>query len=74
MPPFSAMLVCKFRPACRFGHSMSSSSSLSYRSSASSLTDMPLTPYPLESSLLCTISPSSSSLMKTQRASFFALH
>lgn len=34
------MLVCKFRPACKFDNSMSSSSSLSYRSSASSLTDM----------------------------------
>ncbi|KAJ4892910.1 Uncharacterized protein Rs2_19704 [Raphanus sativus] len=47
---------------CKFDHSMSSSSSsLSYSSTVSSLTDMPLTPYPLESSLLSTLAPSSSS-------------
>ncbi|KAF8093995.1 hypothetical protein N665_0372s0001 [Sinapis alba] len=39
----------------------SSSSSLSYSLMVSSLTDMPLTPYPLESSLLSTLAPSSSS-------------
>lgn len=32
---------------CKFDHSMSSSSTLSYSSTVSSLTDMPLSPYPL---------------------------
>ncbi|KAF8079596.1 hypothetical protein N665_1015s0007 [Sinapis alba] len=40
---------------------LSSSSSLSYSLMVSSLTDVPLTPYPLESSLLSTLAPSSSS-------------
>uniref|UniRef100_A0A1J3GXN8 Zinc finger CCCH domain-containing protein 58 n=1 Tax=Noccaea caerulescens TaxID=107243 RepID=A0A1J3GXN8_NOCCA len=52
--------ICKFGPACRFDHSMGSSS-LSYSPSASSLTDMPVAPYPLGSSSLGTLAPSSSS-------------
>ncbi|CAH8361613.1 unnamed protein product [Eruca vesicaria subsp. sativa] len=42
--------ICKFGPACKFDHSMSSS--LSYSPSASSLTDMPVAPYPIGSSTL----------------------
>ena len=42
--------ICKFGPACKFDHSMSSS--LSYSPSASSLTDMPVAPYPIGSSSL----------------------
>ncbi|KAJ4910683.1 Zinc finger CCCH domain-containing protein 58 [Raphanus sativus] len=56
---------CKFGPACKFDHSMASSS-LSYSPSASSLTDMPV-PYPLGSSSLLTLAPSSSSSMSDQR-------
>ncbi|ESQ41857.1 hypothetical protein EUTSA_v10013460mg [Eutrema salsugineum] len=52
--------ICKFGPACKFDHSISSSS-LSYSPSASSLTDMPVAPYPLGSSSLGTLAPSSSS-------------
>ncbi|KAG5416458.1 hypothetical protein IGI04_004025 [Brassica rapa subsp. trilocularis] len=40
--------ICKFGPACKFDHSMSSS--LSYSPSASSLTNMPVAPYPIGSS------------------------
>ncbi|KAH0849864.1 LOW QUALITY PROTEIN: hypothetical protein HID58_096020 [Brassica napus] len=40
--------ICKFGPACKFNHSMSSS--LSYSPSASSLTNMPVAPYPIGSS------------------------
>ncbi|KAF2542556.1 hypothetical protein F2Q68_00033135 [Brassica cretica] len=40
--------ICKFGPACKFNHSMSSS--LSYSPSASSLTNMPVAPYPIVSS------------------------
>ncbi|CAH8313506.1 unnamed protein product [Eruca vesicaria subsp. sativa] len=50
--------VCKFGPGCKFDHSMGSAS-LSYSPSASSLTDMPV-PYPLGSSSLLTLAPSSS--------------
>ncbi|KAF8101195.1 hypothetical protein N665_0209s0051 [Sinapis alba] len=42
--------ICKFGPACKFDHSMGSS--LSYSPSASSLTDMPVAPYPIGSSSL----------------------
>ncbi|KAG2318212.1 hypothetical protein Bca4012_069184 [Brassica carinata] len=42
--------ICKFGPACKFDHSMSSS--LSYSPSASSLTDIPVAPYPIGSSSL----------------------
>ncbi|CAN7010060.1 hypothetical protein IGI04_011587 [Brassica rapa subsp. trilocularis] len=42
--------ICKFGPACKFDHSMASS--LSYSPSASSLTDMPVAPYPIGSSTL----------------------
>ncbi|XP_010546927.1 PREDICTED: zinc finger CCCH domain-containing protein 58-like isoform X2 [Tarenaya hassleriana] len=49
--------TCRFGPACRFDHSMGS---LSYSPSASSLTDMPVAPYPVGSSL-GTLAPSSSS-------------
>ncbi|KAF8084169.1 hypothetical protein N665_0730s0012 [Sinapis alba] len=54
--------ICKFGPACKFDHSMGSSSLISYSPSASSLTDMPVTPYPLGSSSLGISAPSSSSL------------
>ncbi|CAF2015910.1 unnamed protein product, partial [Brassica napus] len=50
-----------FVPACKFDQSMSSYSSLSYIMSASSLTDMPVAPHPVGSSLLGTLAPSSSS-------------
>ena len=50
-----------FVPACKFDHSKSSYSSLSCIMSASSLTDMPVAPYPVGSSLLGTLAPSSSS-------------
>ncbi|XP_048321279.2 zinc finger CCCH domain-containing protein 34 isoform X2 [Ziziphus jujuba] len=49
--------VCKFGPACKFDHPMES---LSYSPSASSLTDMPVAPYPVGSSI-GTLAPSSSS-------------
>ncbi|KAJ4886084.1 Zinc finger CCCH domain-containing protein 34 [Raphanus sativus] len=42
--------ICKFGPACKFDHSMSSS--LSYSPSASSLTEIPVAPYPIGSSSL----------------------
>ncbi|WZY76885.1 hypothetical protein YC2023_023269 [Brassica napus] len=46
-------VIGKFGHTCKFVHSMSSySSSLSYSPMVSSVIDMPLTPYPLESSLL----------------------
>ncbi|CAN6875729.1 unnamed protein product, partial [Brassica oleracea] len=51
-----------FGHTCKFDHSMSSSSSsLSYIPMVSSVTDMPLMPYPLEYSLLSTLALSSSS-------------
>ncbi|XP_068659322.1 zinc finger CCCH domain-containing protein 32-like isoform X1 [Aristolochia californica] len=49
--------VCKFGPTCKFDHPMGT---LSYCPSASSLADMPVTPYPAGSSL-ATLAPSSSS-------------
>ncbi|OVA04348.1 zinc finger protein [Macleaya cordata] len=49
--------VCKFGPTCKFDHPMGS---LSYSPSASSLTDMPVAPYPVGSSP-ATLAPSSSS-------------
>ncbi|EEF45506.1 zinc finger CCCH domain-containing protein 34 [Ricinus communis] len=48
---------CKFGPACKFDHPMGS---LSYSPSASSLSDMPVAPYPVGSSM-GTLAPSSSS-------------
>ncbi|KAF3456188.1 hypothetical protein FNV43_RR00838 [Rhamnella rubrinervis] len=48
---------CKFGQACKFDHPMGS---LSYSPSASSLTDMPVAPYPVGSSI-GTLAPSSSS-------------
>uniref|UniRef100_A0A1J3IIP3 Zinc finger CCCH domain-containing protein 34 n=1 Tax=Noccaea caerulescens TaxID=107243 RepID=A0A1J3IIP3_NOCCA len=59
--------ICKFGPACKFDHSMSSS--LSYSPSASSLTDMPVAPYPIGSSSLSDASaPISSSNEATTEA------
>ncbi|CAH8271518.1 unnamed protein product [Arabidopsis lyrata] len=58
--------ICKFGPACKFDHSLGSSS-LSYSPSPSSLTDMPVAPYPLGSSSLGTLAPSSSSSSSDQR-------
>ncbi|KAF8093280.1 hypothetical protein N665_0385s0028 [Sinapis alba] len=59
--------ICKFGPACKFDHSMASS--LSYSPSASSLTDMPVAPYPIGSSSLSGASaPVSSSNEPTTEA------
>ncbi|GMH28426.1 hypothetical protein Nepgr_030269 [Nepenthes gracilis] len=49
--------ICKFGPTCKFDHPMGS---LSYSPSASSLTDMPVAPYPVGSSI-GTLAPSISS-------------
>ncbi|EPS71438.1 hypothetical protein M569_03319, partial [Genlisea aurea] len=49
--------VCRFGPSCKFDHPMRS---LSYSPSASSLTDMPVAPYPVGSTS-ATLAPSSSS-------------
>ncbi|KAL6581934.1 hypothetical protein OROMI_005948 [Orobanche minor] len=49
--------VCKFGPSCRFDHPMRT---LSYSPSASSLTDMPVAPYPMGSTNT-SLAPSSSS-------------
>lgn len=49
--------VCKFGPSCKFDHPMGT---LSYSPSASSLTDMPVAPYPV-GSYIGTLAPSSSS-------------
>ncbi|EXB74844.1 Zinc finger CCCH domain-containing protein 58 [Morus notabilis] len=49
--------VCKFGAACKFNHPMGT---LSYSPSASSLSDMPVAPYPVGSSV-GTLAPSSSS-------------
>ncbi|XP_073050319.1 zinc finger CCCH domain-containing protein 34-like isoform X2 [Primulina eburnea] len=49
--------VCKFGPSCKFDHPMSI---LSYSPSTSSLTDMPVGPYPMGSTN-ATLAPSSSS-------------
>ncbi|XP_073028768.1 zinc finger CCCH domain-containing protein 32-like isoform X2 [Primulina eburnea] len=49
--------VCRFGPSCKFDHSMRT---LSYSPSASSLTDMPVAPYPVGSTN-ATLAPSSSS-------------
>ncbi|CAN8260273.1 unnamed protein product [Cochlearia groenlandica] len=64
--------ICKFGPACKFDHSMSSS--LSYSPSASSLTDMPVAPYPIGSSSLSGISAplSSSNELITETVSALA--
>ena len=59
-----------FVPACKFDQSMSSYSSLSYIMSASSLTDMPVAPHPVGSSLLGTLAPSSSSSSNDQPTKF----
>lgn len=48
---------CKYGPTCKFDHPLGT---LSYSPSASSLTDMPVAPYPLSSSS-ATLAPSSSS-------------
>ncbi|CAH8361192.1 unnamed protein product [Eruca vesicaria subsp. sativa] len=58
--------ICKFVPACKFDHSMSSSSSLSYTMSASPLSYMCVMPYPLRSSLLRTLAPLSSNDQNTE--------
>ncbi|KAL7210401.1 hypothetical protein ACSBR1_031873 [Camellia fascicularis] len=52
--------VCKFGPSCKFDHPMGT---LSYSSSASSLADMPVAPYPVGSSM-GTLAPSSSSELR----------
>ncbi|KAG8372969.1 hypothetical protein BUALT_Bualt12G0122300 [Buddleja alternifolia] len=49
--------VCKFGPSCKFDHPMRT---LSYSTSASSLTDMPVAPFPVGSTN-ATLAPSSSS-------------
>lgn len=50
--------VCRFGPSCKFDHPMRA---LSYSTSASSLTDIPVAPYPVGSTS-ATLAPSSSSL------------
>ncbi|XWS39059.1 hypothetical protein CRYUN_Cryun18bG0017500 [Craigia yunnanensis] len=54
---YSQRGVCKFGAACKFDHPMGT---LSYSSSASSLADMPVAPYPVGSTI-GTLAPSSSS-------------
>ncbi|CAA2983168.1 zinc finger CCCH domain-containing 34 [Olea europaea subsp. europaea] len=54
---YSQNAVCQFGPLCRFDHPMKK---LSSSPSASSLTDMPVAPYPVGSSI-ATLAPSSSS-------------
>ncbi|GMI80089.1 hypothetical protein like AT5G18550 [Hibiscus trionum] len=54
---YSQRGVCKFGAACKFDHPMGT---LSYSPSASSLTDMPVAPYPVGSTI-GTLAPSSSS-------------
>ena len=49
--------VCKFGPTCKFDHPVGT---LSYSPSASSLSDMPVAPYPIGFSV-ATLAPSSSS-------------
>lgn len=49
--------VCKFGPTCKFDHPVGT---LSYSPSASSLSDMPVAPYPIGFSVV-TLAPSSSS-------------
>ncbi|KAF3667342.1 putative GTPase obg-like [Capsicum annuum] len=53
---YSQVGVCKFGPSCKFDHPLG----ISYSPSASSLTDMPVAPYPGGSSV-GTLAPSSSS-------------
>ncbi|KAL2922780.1 Zinc finger CCCH domain-containing protein 32 [Bienertia sinuspersici] len=50
--------VCRFGTTCKFDHPLGS---LSYSPSASSLSDMPVAPYPVGSSSMGTLAPSSSS-------------
>ncbi|XP_023768694.1 zinc finger CCCH domain-containing protein 34 [Lactuca sativa] len=52
--------VCKFGPSCKFDHPMGGGGTLSYSSSASSLADMSVAPYPVGTSI-GTLAPSSSS-------------
>ncbi|THF94145.1 hypothetical protein TEA_022971 [Camellia sinensis var. sinensis] len=52
--------VCKFGSSCKFDHPLGT---LSYSSSASSLADMPVAPYPVGSSM-GTLAPSSSSELR----------
>lgn len=54
---FAQYGVCKFGPTCKYDHPMGT---LSYSPSASSLTDMPVAPYPVGSSPT-TLAPCSSS-------------
>ncbi|XP_051126925.1 zinc finger CCCH domain-containing protein 34-like [Andrographis paniculata] len=54
---FAQTGVCRYGPSCKFDHPMRS---LSYSPSASSLTDMPVAPYPVGSTH-ATLAPSSSS-------------
>uniref|UniRef100_A0A2P2MI48 Uncharacterized protein MANES_03G192500 n=2 Tax=Rhizophora mucronata TaxID=61149 RepID=A0A2P2MI48_RHIMU len=54
---------CKFGPACKFDHPMGT---LSYSPSASSLTDMPVAPYPAGSSVGMLAPSSSSSELRPQ--------
>lgn len=56
--------ICKFGPTCKFDHPLGG---LPYSPSASSLTDMPVAPYPIGSSPT-TLAPSSSSSETPQEA------
>ncbi|XP_063939022.1 zinc finger CCCH domain-containing protein 34 [Daucus carota subsp. sativus] len=59
--------ICKFGHSCKFDHPMST---LSYSPSASSLTDMPVAPYPVGSSMATLAPSSSSSELKPDKEAF----
>lgn len=61
--------VCKFGPSCKFDHPMRT---LSYSPSASSLTDMPVAPYPVGSTIATLAPSSSSSDLRPERLSGFS--
>ncbi|KAG6432155.1 hypothetical protein SASPL_103729 [Salvia splendens] len=61
--------VCKFGPSCKFDHPMRS---LSYSPSASSLTDMPVAPYPVGSTIAILAPSSSSSDLRPELLSGFS--
>uniref|UniRef100_A0A0D6QVW3 C3H1-type domain-containing protein n=1 Tax=Araucaria cunninghamii TaxID=56994 RepID=A0A0D6QVW3_ARACU len=57
--------ICKFGPTCKFDHPMGT---LSYSPSASSLSDMPVAPYPVGSSSTALAPPSTSTELRTEAA------
>lgn len=54
---------CKFGPTCKFDHPMGT---LSYSPSASSITDLPIAPYPLNYAVAPVAPPSSSSDLRPE--------